>query len=170
MIAPSTPSLYRRLGGREGIAIVVWADRPELIESMYDVYQEASPDIPGEEDEPLAGYDEWRLQHMGGAGDRPEATFVAVAGDEAVGFCKFHLSQAQPDVAFHDLTAVKRAWRGKGIAGALKATQIRWAKEHGYARLETMNEERNEPIRRLNERYGYRLEPGRVFIAGPLAP
>jgi hypothetical protein len=33
-----------------------------------------------------------------------------------------------------------------------------------------MNEERNEPIRRLNKRYGYRPEPGRVFIVGPLAP
>jgi GNAT superfamily N-acetyltransferase len=154
----------------EGIEIVAWAERPELIDGMYEVYAEASPDIPGEEDEPIAGYDEWRRQHMGGSADRPEATFVALAGSEVVGYSKFHLTEAQPEVAFHDLTAVKRAWRGRGIAGALKATQIRWAKERGYARLQTMNEERNEPIRRLNERYGYRLEPGRVFIAGPLAP
>jgi GNAT superfamily N-acetyltransferase len=154
----------------DGVEIVTWADRPELIESMYECYREAAPDIPGEEDEPLADYEEWRRQHMGGSGDRPEATFVAVADGVAVGFSKFSLTDAQPDVAFHDLTAVKRAWRGRGIAGALKATQIRWAKEHGYARLSTMNEERNEPIRRLNERFGYRPEPGRVFIVGPLAP
>jgi mycothiol synthase len=154
----------------DGVEIVTWADRPELIEGMYECYSEASPDIPGEEDEPVAGYEEWRRQHMGGPGDRPEATFVAVAGGEAVGYSKFSLTDAQPDVAFHDLTAVKRAWRGKGIAAALKATQIRWAKQRGYARLSTMNEERNEPIRRLNERYGYRPEPGRVFIVGPLAP
>jgi mycothiol synthase len=154
----------------EGIEIVTWAERPELIDGIYEVYAEASPDIPGEEDEPIAPYAEWRRQHMGGSADKPEATFVALAGDEVVGYSKFHLTEAQPDVAFHDLTAVKGAWRGRGIAGALKATQIRWAKERGYARLSTMNEERNEPIRRLNERYGYRLEPGRVFIVGPLSP
>ena len=44
-----------------------------------------------------------------------------------------------------------------------------WAKEHGYERLSTNNEERNEPIRRLNERYGYRPAPGRIFVRGPLA-
>lgn len=154
----------------EGIEIVAWADRPELIEGMYEVYAEASPDIPGEEDEPIAPYEEWRRQHMGGPADRPEATFVALAGDDVVGYSKFHIPEAQPGVAFHDLTAVKRAWRGRGIAGALKATQIRWAKERGFQRLQAMNEERNEPIRRLNERYGYRLEAGRVFIVGPLAP
>ena len=154
----------------EGIEIVTWAERPQLIEGIYEVYAEASPDIPGEEDEPIAPYAEWRRQHMGGPGDRPESTFVALAGDEVVGYSKFSLTEAQPDIAFHDLTAVRRAWRGRGIAGALKATQIRWAKEQGFRRLQTSNEVRNEPIRRLNERYGYRLEPGRVFIAGPLAP
>jgi mycothiol synthase len=153
-----------------GIEILTWAERPDASEGMYEVYVEASPDIPGEEDEPTPEYGEWLRQHMQGAGDRPDATFVALAGDDVVGYSKFSLTDAQPEIAFHDLTAVKRAWRGKGIAGALKATQIRWAKERGYRRLETMNEERNEPIRRLNERYGYRLEPGRVFIVGPLAP
>jgi RimJ/RimL family protein N-acetyltransferase len=68
----------------------------------------------------------------------------------------------------HDLTAVRRTWRGRGIAAALKRTQIAWAKNAGYERLETQNEVRNEPIRRLNERHGYRIEPGEVTVAGPL--
>jgi hypothetical protein len=54
------------------------------------------------------------------------------------------------------------------VAGALKATQIGWAKEHGYEELRTANEERNEPIRRLNARLGYRPAPGQVFLEGPL--
>jgi hypothetical protein len=33
-----------------------------------------------------------------------------------------------------------------------------------------MNEERNAPIRKLNERYGYRRIPGRIVVHGPLAP
>ena len=68
----------------------------------------------------------------------------------------------------HDMTGVRRAWRGRGIAGALKRAEIRWAKENGFTRLETMNEERNEPIRRLNERHGYRLEPGKITLRGPV--
>jgi GNAT superfamily N-acetyltransferase len=106
---------------------------------------------------------------MGGPGDKPEATFVALVQGEVVGFSKFSLTEAQPTVAFHDLTGVRRAWRGRGIGGALKRTQIAWAKERGYERLSTMNEERNEPIRKLNERYGYRPVPGRIFVRGPVA-
>jgi GNAT superfamily N-acetyltransferase len=64
---------------------------------------------------------------------------------------------------------VKRSWRRRGLAGALKRTQIAWAKERGYERVATQNEMRNEPIRRLNERLGYRPSPGRIIMRGPLA-
>lgn len=152
-----------------GIEIVTWAERPDASRGLYDVYVEASADIPGGEDDALESCEDWLAHHMAGPGDKPEATFVAFAGDEVVGYSKFSLTDAQPAVAFHDLTGVKRAWRGRGIAGALKRTQMRWAKEHGYERLSTNNEERNEPIRRLNERYGYRPAPGRIFVRGPVA-
>jgi GNAT superfamily N-acetyltransferase len=153
----------------DGIEIVTWAERPELAGGMYDVFREAEPDIPGEEDTETIEYEEWLSQHMRGSGDKAEATFVALAGDEVVGYSKFSLTDAQPTVAFHDLTGVKRAWRQRGIAGALKATQIRWAKEHGYERLETANEERNAPIRKLNERFGYRPDGARILLRGPLS-
>ena len=107
---------------------------------------------------------------MGAASDRPDATFVALAGDEVVGYAKFHLSSARPGVAVHDLTGVKRSWRGRGIARALKAAQIAWAMREGYERLETANELRNAPIRKLNTEFGYRPIPGRALLRGPLAP
>ena len=71
-------------------------------------------------------------------------------------------------VAMHDITGVKRAWHGRGIGGALKAAEIAWAKANGFERLQTQNEERNEPIRRLNQRHGYVVEPGSVTVRGPL--
>jgi mycothiol synthase len=153
----------------DGIEIVSWAERPELARGMYDVSIEAVPDIPGSEDEELEPYEDWLAHDMQGSGDRPEATFVAVAGDEVVGYAKFSLTAAQPTVAHHDLSGVKRAWRGRGIARALKATQINWAKANGYTELHTRNEQRNEPIRRLNARFGYRPGIGRIYLVGPLA-
>jgi RimJ/RimL family protein N-acetyltransferase len=114
-------------------------------------------------------FEDWLKHHMQGPGDRPEATFVALARDEVIGYAKFSLNKAQPTVAFHDMTGVKRAWRGRGVAGALKRAELAWAKRERYERLRTQNEVRNEPIRRLNERLGYRPEPGRVVMRGPLA-
>jgi len=153
----------------DGIEVVAWAERPEAAPGMYAVAREAYPDVPGEEDAEIAPFEEWLAMDMQGAGDRPEATFVALAGDEVVAYAKLSLSLARPTVAMHDMTGVLRAWRGRGIARALKAAEIAWAMENDYERLETQNEERNEPIRRLNERYGYVVEPGSVTVRGPIA-
>jgi GNAT superfamily N-acetyltransferase len=150
----------------EGIEIVSWAERPDVAPAMYEVAREAYPDIPGEDDAEMPSYEEWLSMDMQGSGDRPEATFVALAHGEVVAYAKLSLSRARPTVAIHDITGVRRAWRGRGIARALKAAEIAWAKEGGFERLETQNDERNEPIRRLNERYGYVVTPGSVTVRG----
>jgi mycothiol synthase len=152
----------------EGIEIVSWAERPDAVHGIYEVACEAYPDVPGEESNSMEPFESWLANDMQGSGDRPEATFVALAGDDVVGFAKLSLSAAVPDTAGHDITGVKRAWRGRGIAGALKRAEIAWAKDQGYNRLRTHNEARNTPIRLLNERHGYVVEPGSVTVRGPL--
>jgi len=152
-----------------GIRIVSWAERPELARAMYEVAREAYPDVPGQEDDAMAPFEEWLSGDMQGTSDRPEATFVALADEEVVGYGKLALSSSRAHVAIHDIIGVRRAWRGRGIAGALKRAEIAWAKRAGFERLETMNEERNEPIRRLNDRHGYRIEPGEVTVRGPIS-
>lgn len=152
-----------------GIEIVTWAEQPELVRGMYEVALEAEPDIPGFEDDEVEPFEDWLAHDMQGSGDRPEATFVALSGEEVVGYAKFSLTGAQPTIAHHDLSAVKRAWRGRGIARALKAAQINWALANGYKELRTRNEQRNGPIRRLNARFGYRPGIGRIYVVGPIS-
>jgi len=153
-----------------GVTIMTWAERPELIHGIYEVALEAMVDIPGDEDEEVEPFKDWVAHEMAsGPGDRPEATFVALAGDEVVGYSKFSAASGQSKVAYHDMTGVKRAWRGRGIARALKQTQIAWAKDEGYERLDTRNEERNAPIRKLNAEFGYEPSGVRMLFRGPLA-
>jgi GNAT superfamily N-acetyltransferase len=151
------------------VTITTWAERPELIAGIYEVALESFPDVPGAEEDELEPFEDWLAHEMqAGPGDRPEATFVAVAGDEVVGYSKFSLSDAQPTVAHHDMTGVKRGWRGQGIARALKQAQIAWAKNNGYVQLRTQNEERNAPIRKLNAEFGYQPAGIRMLYRGPL--
>jgi GNAT superfamily N-acetyltransferase len=152
-----------------GIEIVTWAERPELAEGLWQVAREAGPDIPGEEETDAGPFEEWLERDMGGSGDRPEAVFVALEDGEVRGFAKLSFSAERADRAFHDLTGVLRAHRGRGIAAALKATQIAWAKAQGYESLQTANEVRNAPIRHLNEKHGYVLEPGVVIVRRTIA-
>jgi GNAT superfamily N-acetyltransferase len=147
-----------------GIEIVTWAERPELAEGLWEVAREAAPDIPGEEETDAGPLEEWLDRDMRGVGDRPEAVFVALENDTVLGYAKLAFSPDRTERAFHALTGVKRAHRGRGIAAALKATQIAWAKEHGFSSLQTANEVRNAPIRHLNAKHGYVLEPGNVIV------
>ena len=152
----------------EGIEIVTWAERPELAQGLWEIAREATPDIPGEEEDDIGTLEEWLARDMRGASDDPRAVFAALEHDEVVGYAKLSFSEDSTERAFHDLTGVRRTQRGRGIAAALKRTQIAWAKANGYSSLQTSNEVRNEPIRRLNERHGYVLEPGVVIVRAGL--
>ncbi len=168
LVLDLTTAEIRDIAPPEGIEVVTWADRPELAQGLWEVALEATPDIPGEEEGDIGTLEEWLARDMRGASDDPRAVFAAVEHGEVVGFAKLSFSEDSTERAFHDLTGVKRAHRGRGIAAALKRTQIAWAKANGYSSLQTSNEVRNEPIRRLNEQHGYVLEPGIVIVRGGL--
>jgi L-amino acid N-acyltransferase YncA len=148
-----------------GIELVRWDERPELARGIHEVQAEAWPDIPGSDDRAPEPFDSWFARH-GQAGPH---TFVALAGDQVVGYAKLGPTRARPTVADNHLTAVKRAWRRRGVARTLKAAQIAWAKENGFEQLRTRNEDRNEPMRLLNEELGYEPAVGRIYLRGPLA-
>jgi len=74
----------------------------------------------------------------------------------------------ESDDAENVMTAVKRNWRRRGVASALKASQLAAAKAAGFRGIVTLNETRNEPMRRLNERLGYTAQPAQLRMRGPL--
>ena len=152
----------------EGIEIVTWAERPDLVRAIYAIAVEAYPDVPGAEDEVMPDFDQWLSADMQGTGDRPETTWIALAEGEAVGYAKLVHSNARPGVVMHDMTGVLRTWRGRGIASALKRAEIAWAVESGAIKLETSNEERNAPIQSLNVKHGYQRQPGTITVRGPV--
>jgi GNAT superfamily N-acetyltransferase len=153
----------------DGLEVTLWDGTDDLARRMYEVALEAYPDAPGGDEDVVEPFDEWvahELRRFEGTGG---ATFVALAGTEVVGWAQLTASAAAPGVGRHAFTAVKRGWRGKGVAGALKRTQIAWATHAGFEQLVTRNEERNAPMRRVNERLGYRPARARLFVRGPLS-
>jgi GNAT superfamily N-acetyltransferase len=152
----------------DGIEIVSLADRPELSDATFDVAVDAIPDVPGDHRWVPPPRERWVDEHLLAPATPPDAVLVAVVEGEVIAYAALRLT---PDerTAVHRMTAVKRAWRGRGVATALKRAQIRWAKERGLERLRADNEERNAPMLRVNERLGYRPAAGRATLRGPLA-
>lgn len=175
---------YERVGGEEavtlelggealtpdvpdGIRLLTLEERPDVVEAMYDVFAEAEQDVPGED--VGTSYEDWRSLNVDRPTRDPAFSFVALAGDEVVGFAQLDVFETE---ARHGFTAVKRAWRRRGIARGLKRAQIAAATDRGLERLITQSEERNLPMRTLNEQLGYRPDPERSIdeLRGPLLP
>jgi GNAT superfamily N-acetyltransferase len=146
-------------------ALTTPAERPELLQQVYELERATFVDQPGREDAGVGPIEGWRS--FAYDPNPKEAFVVALAGNEVVGF---GFLCVDGDDGYHGMTAVARAWRRRGIAEVIKPAHIRWAKANGLRVLGTANEVRIEAIRRLNERYGYEPEPAEIVMRGPLAP
>jgi len=148
-----------------GVRIASRVEEPDRLQEMYAVGVQADEDIPGSAG--VQTFAEWRAQEIDKPSRRPELCFLALAGDEVVGYAALHVFG---DEAFHGLTATRRDWRRRGVASALKRAEIAAARQAGFRRLVTESEERNEPMRRLNEKLGFVPAPefSTVVMRGPL--
>jgi GNAT superfamily N-acetyltransferase len=146
-----------------GVEIVPRGD--EHVPGMYETSKEANADIPGLDSLHVPAFAEWRAFEVGRPSRDPRLAFVALADGQVVGYASVDVLGT---TGYHGLTGVRRAYRRRGIARALKLRQIAAAAELGLASLITESEERNEPMRRLNESLGYRPIPGSIVLQGPL--
>lgn len=147
----------------DGVEVVLLADRPDLAAGAYDVGLEALPDVPGSDGWTPPTFEQFTDAHL-----RGPAIFLAVTSGEVVGYAKLHAG-ADGTSAEHGMTGVKREWRGRGIAQSLKRAQIAWAKETGLERLTADNDERNVPMRRINDALGYRITSGWIQLHARVA-
>lgn len=146
-----------------GIEIVAVTE--ELVAGMHAVAFEADADIPSPEPVVTGTIERWRERHLGPLALR-DLSFAALADGEVVGYAI--LGRESQHVAEHWMTGVARDWRGRGIAKALKQTQIVAAREAGIGLLRTQNDLGNAPMRRINEQLGYRPSVEWIHFSGPV--
>jgi mycothiol synthase len=134
-----------------GVEIVSLAGRPELFRRTYrELALEAFEDMPTPGALSITE-DVWQSAWV----NWPDGSFVALAGGEIVGCAGLIRDHDRPERAENSLTAVRRDWRGRGVARALKETVIAWAAAQGLRELYTWTQEGNESMRAVNERLGY---------------
>jgi GNAT superfamily N-acetyltransferase len=149
----------------EGVRIVSRAEEPDRLREMYALATQAEEDIPGSTG--VQSFERWRAMDIDRPNALPELCFLALAGDDVIGYA---FLQESGERAFHGLTVTRRDWRRRGVASALKRAEIAAAKQAGFKRLLTESEERNEPMRRLNEKLGFVPAPewSTVVLRGPV--
>jgi mycothiol synthase len=153
----------------EDVAITTLADSPELARGVWQTASETMPDIPHYGVPMSAGsFEKFAARSFAGPRYIPEATFVAVRDGEVIGYAQLAWMSRAAGIADHAMLAVRRAWRGRGIAKALKARQIMWALDNGLTELRTGNDERNAPARAVNANFAYASLPEQIGYRGPL--
>jgi GNAT superfamily N-acetyltransferase len=147
-----------------GIQVVSLADRPELFARVYhELAVEALEDFavtPKIE----VSYEDWEREWV----TWPEGSFVALAGDEIVGCAGLLRDHDRPERAEHGLTAVRRDWRGRGLAKALKQRTIACAAAEGLTELYTWTQTGNEAMQAVNERLGYYTRSTSITVRGAI--
>jgi mycothiol synthase len=145
--------------------IEIFTATPEHDRGAYEVALEADADIPSGEPIVSGPFEEWHDRHFGALTVRG-LSFVALDVDRVVGYALLH--KHTEGTGEHSMTGVARSYRGRGIALALKETQIAAAKAAGYRTLRTQNDLGNAPMRRVNEKLGYVRKFEWVHLGGPL--
>lgn len=135
----------------DGIDVVTLAERRELLPRLYhELALQAFEDIPTPRKVEIT-LEQWETEWV----NWPEATFVALAGDEIVVMAGLNHDADRPDRAENALTTVRRDQRGQGLARMLKETATAWASAHGIREIYTWTQTGNENMRAVNERLGY---------------
>ncbi len=150
-----------------GITLVTFAERPDLIPAVFAVDTEVSVDVPSHgTNEPMT-YEDWSRENLEGPGAFPEACVIALDGRRGRRLHGAATVRRRLAGGRERLTAVRRPWRRRGIATALKRAQIEAARTAGIETISTTNDELNVGMRGVNERLGYEPEPERVVVSGP---
>ena len=145
----------------DGIRLVTIADRPELLREAYELGVEGWADMATTVPVTIS-LEDWLRDEA----TLPKGSFVALAGHEIVGYsglCR------HPDGLVEDgLTVVRRDWRRRGLARALKQAELAWAAENGIGEIVTWTQRGNDGMRAVNEQLGYAYRSVSISVRRPL--
>lgn len=144
------------------VEVITLDQRPELWAACYDSFgKQVLTDFATYE--PLeVSAEQWSTSWAG------DPMFLALHQGEVIGCAGLHRDTDRPERGENALTAVRRDWRGRGVAAHLKLLTLHWARSHGLGELYTWTQVRNSPMLGLNERLGYVVGKSSISLERPL--
>ena len=136
---------------------------PEVMRKLHGLEMETKNDVPWYDEMTERPFAEW----IKGYQDNPDllldAYTVAYDGDQVAGLSQLWGSQATDTLLYTGYTAVRRPYRQRGLATAMKVHAIQYARKQVAAdgkppRIVTANEETN-PMLQINLRLGFKETP-----------
>lgn len=130
-------------------------------QQLYEFERQTTCDVPSPFPVTMPIYDQWIKFYQPDHGALWEGSFAAVHEGQIVGISTLETINDSTDVEV-GFTAVRRDYRGRGIALALKLCTIAYAGAQGLSGIRTDNDSTNLAMWHINERLGFRR--GLVWI------
>jgi GNAT superfamily N-acetyltransferase len=138
---------------------------------LYELDRDLEIDVPHPEPVTPISFELFASRVLENPDLLPDAYFVAVdrATGAYAGMNALWHSQASADL-YNGLTGVRREYRRRGIALALKLRGIAYAKAQGRPVIKTWNESNNRPMLAINEALGFVKQPAWINFINVLRP
>ncbi len=140
------------------------AGDPEHRRKLYELDVSVTRDVPSPEPLTAPSPENYERRVFESHDLLPEGYFVALDGQRYVGLSALWKSDEEPDTLYVGLTGVRREYRRRGIALALKLRTIEYARSHGIRTLKTWNEANNRAMLSINEALGFVKQPAWVSL------
>lgn len=165
-------SHYSEKASTAGVEISTLArelrDDRECYAKLYTLNQDLMADVPMPEPFTPLPYEQWLAFDMKDPGLIPEAYAIAKHGTQYVGLSTVRHLDKEPRGLYQALTGVKREYRGKGVAFAMKLKVIEYARKNGYEKIKTENATTNAPMFGINMKLGFKRETGWIAFSKTL--
>jgi GNAT superfamily N-acetyltransferase len=143
-------------------------DDPECHAKLYALNMALMADVPLPEPFTPLPYEQWLAFDMKDPGLIPEAYAIAKHGTQYVGLSTVRHLDKEPRGLYQQLTGVRREYRGKGIAFAMKLKVIEYAQKNKYEKIKTENATTNAPMYGINMKLGFKKETGWIAFSKAL--
>lgn len=140
---------------------------PGWREAIYALHMAVRLDMPGSAPKKPIPFDQY-CQRLSGPAFEPDLWWLALAGDDYVGFSFLEVSANEPHKLYTGVTGVRRDYRRRGVATALKLAGFAAARQRGVSQIQTDNEESN-PMYDLNMALGFQPSPAWLTLEAPFA-
>jgi len=124
----------------------------------WELERDAGPDMPWTDPITIPEFDVYKKTVIANPKFNPDSWFIVLDGSRVAGLNNLWKNEIDKGINT-GLTAVRREYRRKGVATALKHTSLTWAKNHGYEWIRTDNAAINEGMLSINIQAGFKFMP-----------